>query len=853
MRRVALPIDPLLPDAVTALREKGALVLVAPPGAGKTTRVPRAILEAGLAGDKEVLVLQPRRLATRLAAARVAEELGERAGETAGYQVRFDEVRGPKTRLLFVTEGVLTRRLLSSPTLPGVGAVVLDEFHERHLAGDLGLALLQRLRGGRRPDLLLAVMSATIEAEPVAAYLGGCPVLRSEGRRFEVAIEHLPSPDLRPLEQQVLGALKRLAAAGAYGDVLVFLPGAAEIRRAREACEEHARRSGLELCALHGDLPAVDQDRAVRPGARRKVILSTNVAETSVTIEGVGAVVDSGLARIASHSPWSGLPALRVAKVSKASAAQRAGRAGRTRAGLCLRLYTREDYEARAEHEVPEIRRLDLSEAVLSLRASGVSDLSSFPFFEAPPPSALEAADSLLRRLGAVDREGGLTEPGRRVLRFPAHPRLSRVVTEAERRGVAAEGVAVAAILGERDVRIEARAQLQAEGRRAGGPSGPSDLLEILDRLDRARSEKAPASRMRAFGLDAGGAQAVERVRRQLGRMADRSAPRPKTDGAVQEAVLLSILAGYPDRVARRRKPNGNELLLCGGGSALLSEASVVREPELLVAIEAEERPGKGGPGAIVHMASKVEPEWLLELFPDELAEADELAWSESQERVERSVRLSYGGLVLEQSRRPAPPSEEAARLLLSHALAAGAGRFVDPEAMESFLARIELLGRTYPQAGFPKASDELVSSALSERCGGATSFRELEGALLPALSARLAPEQARLLSTHAPEHVALPGGRRVRVRYERGKPPHLASRLQDFFGMERGPTVCGGKVPLVLHLLAPNQRAVQVTTDLAGFWSRHYAAVKRELARKYPRHSWPEDPLRAQPPARAR
>ena len=359
-----LPIDALLPEVVESLRRAPSLVIEAPPGAGKTTRVPPAILDAGLAGSGHVLVLEPRRLAARMAARRVAEERGERPGESVGYQVRFDEVAGPRTRLRFLTEGVLTRRLLADPRLEGVGCVFLDEFHERHLQTDLALALLRRLQGGARPDLLVVAMSATLDAAPVAHYLGDCTVLRSEGRRFEVKVEHLTRHDERPLELQVESAVRRLVSEGLEGDVLVFLPGAASIRRAQEACSSVAAEADMLVLPLHGELPAAEQDAAVRPADRRKLILSTNVAETSVTIEGVAAVVDSGLARVAGHSPWSGLPVLKVSRVSRASAVQRAGRAGRTREGRCLRLYTAQDFNARPAHETPEVQRLDLAESV---------------------------------------------------------------------------------------------------------------------------------------------------------------------------------------------------------------------------------------------------------------------------------------------------------------------------------------------------------------------------------------------------------------------------------------------------------------------------------------------------------
>lgn len=854
--QVVLPIDVLVPQIVAQLRSERSLVLEAPPGAGKTTRVPRALLEAGIGGGKEIVVLQPRRLATRLAAARVADELGESVGERVGYQVRFEDLSGPKTRLRFVTEGVLGRRLLVDPELRDVGVVVLDEFHERHLAGDISLALLRRLQETRRPDLRIVAMSATLEAAPIAQYLGGCRTLRSEGRRFEVAIEHLPQPDDRYLDQQILSSLKRLVSAGLDGHVLIFLPGAGEIRRAREACEDFAKRQGLEVHALHGDLPPAEQDRAVRPSKARKVIFSTNVAETSVTIEGVAAVIDSGLARTASHSPWSGLPTLKVAKVSKASAIQRAGRAGRTRSGVCQRLYTRHDFDSRPEHDAPEIRRLDLAETVLSLRVSGVTDLAAFPFFEAPPASALQAADELLRRLGATDARGGVTPIGRRLLRFPLHPRQSRVIVEGEARGVAKEAALIAAMLGERDIRRETRTQL---GRGSGGGSpvaanvvaGPSDLLEMMDRFRQAESSDFSPSRLQSLDLDGGAAQAVNRVRRQLSRSIDTSKMRPATTEAVEQAVGLAVLAGYPDRVARRRKPRAPELLLFGGGSATLSETSVVQDAQLMVAIDAEERTASRGPSVVVRIASAIDPEWLLEVGGDELSEVDTHELNPANGRVERIRRISYGTLILEETRAPAPPSPETAKALAAAAAAKGVDAFVEKDALEQTLAKIELLAQHFPDAGFVPPDTAFLQSALEAMCEGARSFDELrEANLLQSIEAHFTPEQAKLWRTHTPDRVTLPGNRQVKVNYARGKTPWVESRLQDFFGCAQGPSILGGRVMLVLHLLAPNQRAVQVTTDLAGFWERHYPGIRKELCRKYPRHSWPEDGRTAQTPA---
>jgi ATP-dependent helicase HrpB len=429
--RQPLPVDALLPDLRERLRAARNLVLEAPPGAGKTTRVPPGLLD--LAGG-EILVLEPRRLAARLAARRVASELGEPVGATAGYRVRFEEAAGPRTRITFMTEGVLTRRLLSDRSLRGVDAVVLDEFHERHLEGDLALALLRRLQTTARRDLRLIVMSATIESAPVAAYLGGCAVLRSEGRRFETTITYTPV-SAAPLEQQVASALERLVRDGLDGDVLVFLPGAAEIRRAARACERIAASAGLLVLPLYGDLPVEEQDRAVQPADRRKVILSTNVAESSVTIEGVTAVIDSGLARVASQSPWSGLARLTVSRVSKASANQRAGRAGRTAPGRVLRLYPLEDFARRPERETPEIVRAELAQMVLALASTGIADAREIEWLDAPPEAALVAARELLGALRAVDHEGRLTADGRAMVRMPVHPRLARLVIEAARRG----------------------------------------------------------------------------------------------------------------------------------------------------------------------------------------------------------------------------------------------------------------------------------------------------------------------------------------------------------------------------------------------------------------------------------
>jgi len=669
------------------------------------------------------------------------------------------------------------------------------------------------------------VMSATFDPEPVASFLGDAPVLTSEGRLFPVEVEPLPAADSRPLEAQVLAALKRLASKVTDGHVLVFLPGAAEIRRAQESCAEYAERHGLRVLPLHGDLPADAQDRAVRPSPGRKLILSTNVAETSVTIDGVSAVIDSGLARVATHSPWSGLPSLRVQPISRASAAQRAGRAGRTRAGVCLRLYTQGDLERRPERDAPEISRADLAETVLALAAAGVPDPRTFGWFEPPPAAALLAAEELLSQLGARAPDGTLTELGRRLLAFPVHPRLGRILVEGERRGVAPE----AAVLSERSSRPS---PMLADARRSGPTlSGRSDVLEQME---------APG------GGRGGASQAVERTARQLSRTVHartRAAPAEREDG-----LLLSLLAGFPDRVARRRKPHAPELVLSGGGSALLDPASVVQEPMLLLALDAEQRTGPRGPEVRVRVASAIEPEWLLELFPDRLTDEDRLVFSEESGRVERLTRLAYGAVTLEERRTPAEPSEQVEAVLAEAIRARGLGAVVDTGKLDALRARLELARTLFPEQSWPDLDDAGLAAVLARGRRSLAEVRESDPAA--ELLGALPPAAAGIHARELPERIALPGGRSVQVHYVSGQPPWIASRLQDFFGLREGPAVARGRVPLVLHLLAPNQRAVQVTQDLAGFWSRHYPSLRRELGRRYPRHSWPEDPLHASPPA---
>lgn len=826
-----LPIDPVLPAIVAALRERPTLVLEAPPGAGKTTRVPRAMLDAGLATG-EIVVLEPRRLAARLAARRVADELGEKVGETVGYTVRFEDVSSPKTRVRFVTEGVLTRRLLVDPELRNVSAVLLDEFHERHLQGDVALALLRRMTERARPDLRLVAMSATLDAGPVAEFLGA-RTIRSEGKRFDVAIEHLPAADDRKLELQVASAIRALCTQGLEGHVLVFLPGASEIRRAMEACEKLASENDLALVALHGDLTPADQDRAVGPSSKRKIILSTNVAESSVTIDGVVAVVDSGLVRVARHAPWSGLPALGVERTSRASATQRAGRAGRTRPGRALRLYTKADLDTRPEHDTPEILRVDLSQTWLELAEGGATDVA---WLDAPKTEALAAAKELLARLGAVDAKGSVTTIGKRMLAFPLHPRQARLVVEAERRGVGEEGCVLAALVGERDLRVATKARFGPGG---GGGRGldvateTSDLLGLLDLFHEAEGSNFAAHALRSIGLDAGAVHAAARAKKQLVRIVRRDAKAPDTPTAVDEALLVSVLAGFPDRVARRRRPGTRDLALAQGGTAELSETSAVRDAPWMVAVDAEQQRGR----TVVRVASGIEPEWLIDLFEDRIKETADLRFDDAKGAVVGGSKMMYDALAIAES--PGLPANDPAvtDLLFEKAQARGARALGGGEAFDRWLARARFAASQ--DASLRAPTDEDVARALRALCEGKTKLSEVEeGDLLGGLRAEIG--HWGRIDELAPERVQLASGRSAIVQYEEGKPPYVESYLQDFFGTKTNPHA--GRVPIVLHLLAPNKRAVQVTTDLAGFWERHYPSIRKELMRKYPRHAWPED-----------
>jgi ATP-dependent helicase HrpB len=844
---IPLPIDPHLPKIISALRSSKALILTAPPGAGKTTRIPRALYDAGFAENGEILILEPRRLATRLAATRVADEFGEKPGKTVGYSIRFENVAGPSTRIRFLTEAILARKIVRNPRLEGVSAVILDEFHERHLATDLALAFLKQLQD-RNHELKLLVMSATMDASPLAAYLPDAQLLSAGESPFDLEIEYQEKPDNRPLHERVAAAVSRLLRDGLEGDILVFLPGAAEIRRSAEALQPATARLGISLHLLHGDLPASEQRRSIEPAACTKVILATNVAETSITIPGIAAVIDSGFARVAGHSPWSGFPTLITGRISKSSATQRAGRAGRTQAGRVIRLYTQQDYLSRPEHDTPEIKRADLAETSLLLHGTGIRDIASFEWFESPAVSAIEAAEALLAKLGAITLEGRISNLGSRMLQLPVHPRLARLIMEGVKLHIAESSTLLAALLSERDIRLDVRTHLAEPHLKVQKHvSGPSDLLELLDRFQEAESARFESERVFALGLDARAVHSVRRSQRQLHRIvsAHKLAPAPPSAASERdEALLISVLSAFPDRVAKRRKAGAREILLAGGGSAILSPASVVQEPSFVVAVDAEEQKEKlasKASGPKIRLASAIEVEWLAGLFPESISQKTELVWNERAGRVDEIRRTSYEQVALEETARTAPPSEEASHILASAVLSKEPLPFHDVSSIQAFRSRLSLVSQCFPQENPTQAAEQEIRAAVELLCAGKRSLAELAAlSIVDALMDRLTDRQRALLRRETPERIKLKSGRTVRVHYENEGFPWIESRLQDFFGMVSSPVICAGRIPLTVHLLAPNGRAVQVTKDLAGFWGNHYPAIRRELQRRYPKHSWP-------------
>jgi len=803
-----LPIDSALPELIAAVRSARAAVLVAPPGAGKTTRVPPAILQAGLLDRQHpnLIMLQPRRVAARAAAVRIADEHHWQVGHEVGYQIRFERVMTDQTRLRVVTEGILTRQLVDDPFLEGIGAVILDEFHERGLQTDMAAALLREARQTVRPDLIIIVMSATLEAEPVARFLGDCPIVRSEGKVFPIEIEHRP-PSAMDLEDRIAREVDGLDRAQS-GDVLVFLPGAREIQRTLE----RVRSADDLVLPLHGSLPFEEQLRALRPANQRKIILATNIAETSLTIPGVRTVIDSGLARQAAYDNRRGLDELRLQRISRASAAQRSGRAGRTAPGRCIRLWTAKEHATLDEFDLPEVRRIDLAATILALHAWGKSDPRQFGWYEAPSEESVAGAENLLWMLGALTTKerGNITPLGRRMLGLPVHPRLARLLIAAAEEGLAAEGATLAALLSERDA---------ADTPASNSMQGESDLLVRMSRMN---------------------SRDAVRLRDQLQRMVSGIRTNRRATPDDSELLKLALLA-YPDRVARRRATDHDAAVMVGGGGLRMGRESVVRRAEYFIAVDARQDDRGKNREALVRVASAIEPQWLEECFPGSVQRTTTAQYDEARRRVVGVSRLCYLDLVLTEEPDARVDAKEAAAVLAAALRNQARQIFTSDESAGDLLGRVEFLRKWMPEHPWPIFDDVLLGECLIEACQGKRGADDLKN-LSPVLLNHLPYPLDRLLDQHAPPTMTVNSGKHIRLRYEPGRSPVLSVKLQELFGWKQTPRVAAGRVAMLLELLGPNYRPVQVTDDLASFWKNTYPQVRKDLRRRYPKHSWPEE-----------
>lgn len=834
-----LPIYDLDEEIVQAMRSGGRLILQAPTGSGKSTQVPQILLDGGALGAGRCIILQPRRLAARMLARRVAEERGVNLGDEVGYQIRLDNVSSAKTRILFVTEGILLRQMLADPNLRGVSTLIFDEFHERHLYGDISLARALDLQETTRPDLKIIVMSATLDGEQLGRYLAPAQTLTSEGRTFPVEIEHLrheprDDPSWELAAEAVAENLERTD-----GDILVFMPGAYEIQRTiREIT--HRVRQGVAILPLHGELPAAEQDKAVARVAQRKVIVSTNVAETSLTIDGVTMVVDAGLARVARYDPNRGINTLLIEKISRASADQRAGRAGRTAPGVCLRLWTERDHAMRAGAELPEIKRLDLAETALSLKAAGVKDLAAFRWMDRPDEKSLARAEQLLRDLGAADHDGAITPLGRRMLSFPVHPRYARMFLAAEELGCVRAAALIAALTQSRNLLMRADRRVEEERMEIFG-QGISDFLILIRAYSYAERKDFRIDALRPLAIHADAARQAKKLFEQFLDIARAEKLDTEAGAAGDEAIARCILAAFADQVARRRSGGTLTCDIVHGRRGQLARASVAQDSRLIVAAEINEIEGRAGDAQVVlSLATQIEESWLREMFPDDFEERSVYLFDNSQNRVVVRREKMFRDLVIESQDRDADPSPDATTCL-AVAVKDGDLKLTQwDDAVDQWIERVNFLARVLPEQNLPVIGETEIDYLIHLACDGATNYRDIKDRpILPLARSLLTGPQQHLVDKHAPERLELPGGRRAKITYARDADPVLGARIQDLYGVNGDLKIAQGRVPLTIQVLAPNFRPVQVTKSLKTFWAESYPKLKQQLSRQYPKHEW--------------
>ncbi len=848
MSRSSLPVRELEGALAEAFRETNRLVLEAPTGSGKSTQVPQILVEQGLCRNGEVVVLQPRRLAARMLAARVARERGGPLGDEVGYHIRFDRKVSARTRIRFVTEGILLRQIMDEPELPGVAAILFDEFHERHLYGDITLARALQVQETRRPDLKLAVMSATLDRTALETYLQPCRTLRSEGRAFPVETAFLPrsaQPHRHRPWDLAARELDRLVREGAEGDALVFMPGAYEIQRTIRAIEGCPALRSFAVFPLYGDLSPQAQDDALAPCDRRKIVVATNVAETSLTIEGIRIVVDSGLARTARFDPHRGINTLLVEKISRASADQRTGRAGRTAPGRCLRLWTEDDHLQRPPAELPEIKRLDLAEILLTLKNSGIDDLARFPWVEPPDPVALERAERLLGELGALETDSGrISGTGRQMAAYPVHPRYSRMLIAARKYGCVPEVALIAALTQTRDL-LERRPGERVEARREDrlGDESESDFFAQMRAWNHAAQSGFSARECREVGIHAGAARQATRIYRHFLGIARRDESDTQSDRASSETVRRCLLLGFSDQVAKRAARGTTQYEMVHGRRGALSRDSVVRDAPLLVACEVREvqTAGRGSEVAVrIGLASAIEETWLEELFPADCRTERGVRYDPSIRRVIGEESRIFRDLVLWSKPVEDPPPEAAARLLAEEVAAGRCPLKNWDHAVEQWIARLNCLAEWMPELEIPPVRPEDRKALIEQIVYGARGYKEIKDRpVLPTVKAWLSPEQDGLLDHYAPPGIELPRGRKVKLVYTEKEPPVLSARVQDLYDLHQNPRVADGRIGVLIHVLAPNQRPVQVTADIGTFWKNSYPEIKKQLQGRYPKHEW--------------
>lgn len=845
---IPLPIDEALPRVAAALQAGPACVLTAPPGSGKSTRVPPLV--AGMLPG-QVYLLQPRRIAAKSLARRIAHEQGWQLGKEVGYRVRFDSVGGKQTKLWVMTEGSLTRQFSADPYLDGISAVILDEFHERSLHTDLAISYLRELQRTVRDDLKLIVMSATIDAASVAGFLGDCPVIDAPGRTYPVTVSNRQElPDVR-VADAVARAVHDAVQAQDCGDVLVFLPGMGEIR----ACERALHDLGIEreICPLHGSLPPDVQDRALSPSDTPKIVLATNVAETSVTIPGVRTVIDTGTARVQRHNPATGLDELRLEPVSRFSLDQRAGRAGRTAPGRCIRLSTPLTDARRPQATDPELHRVDLAGTLLLLRRMEYPDARRFPWFEAPDAGRLAAAEELLAMLGAITAPfGALTPLGAKLAELPVHPRVGRLLLDATAAGDPRLGASLAALTGERDVRSQQR----------NGPAAMPAVADAIDRIEllaiAEREGFHPGLRQR--GIEPQAARECAQVRDDLLESVRRQAPGSRQIADV-ELIPRLLLAAYPDRVVKRAAPDGNRGMMIGGVAVELDATSAVAarsghpRPELFLAVACQGLGQGMRASTVVRQAAELTEADIEAVFPGSIQRRERLTWDDQKQQVTGQIGWFYRDLAIRMARDTQPDPLTVAAFLAERLAGDAAAVLAADEDAAAWLARYRWLRLAAPDLDLPPEPDPVA--VITGLCAGSRSRAEIVAKpKLDALQAGLTWQQTRQLDEWAPSHLVVPTGNRIRLDYSLAtseQPPVLAVRLQELFGQPATPTIANGRVGVLLHLLGPNYRCEQVTRDLASFWANTYPQVRKDLRGRYPKHSWPDDPLAAVPVARGR